>query len=120
MKLVSKLKSNELQIKIFLFFCLAAIIVSAIQYKNILVILIQIAFYYFVAEEIHCKIHGGCIFSSWITTIIPIIGIVIFILDYFKLFETLKSKLQFVYKKTDKILPDNKININIDKNNIPI
>jgi hypothetical protein len=120
-------KLNELfrsnQSKIFIFFALIAIILAAIIYKNIVVVLIQFVLYYFIIEEINCKIYGGCIFNSWIVTIIPIAGIVIFILDYFHIFKSLKDKIKYVYDKYDKfekLMPKDKIDMKINNNEIPL
>jgi uncharacterized membrane protein len=108
------------QSKLFIFFAIIAIILAAVLYKNIIVSLIQLVLYYLIIEEINCKIYGGCIFNSWIVTIIPIAGIVIFILDYFHIFKSLKSKIKYLYEKYERIIPEGKIDMNINNNNIPI
>ena len=120
-KINTLFRSN--QSKIFLFFCLISIILAAIIYKNIIVVLIQFVLYYFIIDDINCKIYGGCIFNSWIITIIPIAGIVLFILDYFHIFKSLRNKIKYVYDKYDKfekLMPDGKIDMKINKNEIPI
>jgi TRAP-type C4-dicarboxylate transport system permease small subunit len=111
---------NTLQTKIFLFFAIIAIIISAIQYKSIIVISIQLILYYFIAEEIHCKIYGGCTISSWITTLIPIFGIIIFILDYFHIFKNIKTKIKYMHHKFEEISPEGKMNIIINNKKIPL
>ena len=111
---------NTLQTKIFFFFAIIAIIISAIQYKSIIVIAIQLILYYVIAEEIHCKIYGGCTISSWITTLIPIFGIIVFILDYFHIFKNIKNKIKYIYQKYEEITPEGKINININHKHIPL
>ena len=111
---------NTLQTKIFLFFAIIAIIISTIQYKSIIVLGIQFILYYFIAEDIHCKIYGGCVISSWITTLIPIFGIVIFILDYLDIFSNIKNKINYIYNKFDEITPEGKMNIIINKKKIPL
>jgi hypothetical protein len=111
---------NTLQTKIFLFFVIIAIIISAIQYKSIIVIVIQLILYYFIAEEIHCKIYGGCTISSWITTLIPIFGIIVFILDYFHIFKNIKNKIKYIYHKYEEISPEGKLNIIINSKHIPL
>ena len=111
------------QSKIFLFFGIIAIILAAIIYKNIIIVLIQFVLYYFIIDEINCKIYGGCIFNSWIVTIIPIAGIVIFILDYFHIFKSLRNKIKYMYDKYDKfekLMPGDKINMKINNNEIPL
>ena len=111
---------DTLQTKIFLFFAIIAIIISAIQYKSIIVVIIQFMLYYFIAEEIQCKIYGGCILSSWITTLIPIFGIIIFILDYFHIFKNLKNKIIYFHDKFEEISPEGKMNIVINNKKIPL
>ena len=111
---------DTLQTKLFLFFAIISIIISAIQYKSITIIVIQFILYYFIAEEIRCKIYGGCILSSWITTLIPIFGIIIFILDYFHIFKNIKNKIKVVYNKFEEISPEGKMNIIINNKNIPL
>jgi len=111
------------QSKLFIFFAIIAIILASIIYKSITVVLIQFVLYYLIIEEINCKIYGGCIFNSWIVTIIPIAGIVIFILDYFDIFKSLRNKIKYMYTKYDKfekIMPEGKINMKFKNNNIPI
>jgi TRAP-type C4-dicarboxylate transport system permease small subunit len=119
-----KHKANEiydtLQTKIFLFFAIIAIIISAIKYKSIIVIGIQLILYYFIAEEIHCKIYGGCTISSWITTLIPIFGIIIFILDYFHIFKNIKTKIKYMHHKYEEISPEGKMNLIIYNKKIPL
>jgi len=120
-KLHELFRSN--QSKLFLFFALIAIILASIIYKNIVVVLIQFLLYYLIIDEINCKIYGGCIFNSWIITIVPIAGIVIFILDYFHIFKSLRNKIKYVYNKYDKLeklMPNDKIIMKINNNNIPI
>ena len=85
-----------------------------------MVVLIQFVFYYLIIDGINCNIYGGCIFNSWIMTIIPIAGIVIFVLDYFHIFKSLRNKIKYLYKKYDSIMPDDKIDMNINNINIPI
>jgi hypothetical protein len=120
-------KMNELfrsdQSKIFLFFAILAIILATIIYKNIIILLIQLVFYYFIIEHINCILYGGCNFKSWILTFIPIIGIVLFILDYLNIFKSLRAKIKYAYDKYDefeKLMPDGKIDMKINKNEIPI
>jgi TRAP-type C4-dicarboxylate transport system permease small subunit len=97
---------NTHQTKIFLFFSIISIIISAIKYKSIIVIGIQLIIYYFITKEINCKIYGGCTISSWITTIIPIVGIIIFMLDYFHMFKNIKTKLKYIQHKYEEISPE--------------
>ena len=111
---------NTLQTKIFLFFCIIAIIISAIQYKSVIIIFIQLFLYYFIAEDIHCKIYGGCTFASWISTIVPILGIIIFILDYLDIFNNIKTKIKYIYNKFEEIKPEGKMDIIINKKKIPL
>jgi len=111
---------NTLQTKIFLFFCIIAIIISAIQYKSIVIIFTQLILYYFIAKDIHCKIYGGCTFASWLSTIIPILGIIIFTLDYLDIFNNIKTKIIYIYNKFEDITPEGKIDIIINKKKIPL
>ena len=111
---------NTLQTKVFLFFCIIAIIISAIQYKSLIIICIQLILYYFIAEDIHCKIYGGCTFASWISTLIPILGIIVFILDYLDIFNNIKTKITYIYNKFEEIVPEGKMDIIINKKKIPL
>lgn len=87
------------QLKLFLFFSIIALTITTLTYKNSAVILTQIIIYYFIYKDIKCKIYGNCILSSWIATIIPIIGIIIVILDYLNIFSEKKKKLNLYYSK---------------------
>ena len=108
------------QSKLFLFFGIIAIILCSILYKKFLIILIQIILYYLIISHINCMIYGGCIVKSWIITCVPIVGIVIFILDYFNKFKSLKDKLFYIYNKYDSAMPGDKINMKINNNEIPL
>ena len=99
------------QIKLFLFFGIIGIIITTLKYKNILIFFIQFVIYYFIIEEIRCKIYGGCILSSWMITIVSIISIIILILDYFHLFKDLKNKIQSLQSKYKKFIPDKQLEL---------
>lgn len=107
---------NTIQIRIFLFFCIFSLLITIIQYKSIIAFFIQLIIYYFIAEDIRCKIYGGCNLGAWINIIIPILGILIFILDYLKVFNNLKNKLKTIVDKT-KII-SNKLTTIVDRPNI--
>lgn len=111
---------KPLQAKIFLFFCLIATIITFIKYKSISILLIQFVLYYLIIDEIHCKLYGGCIVGSWLVTIIPLLGIIIFILDYLHIFNNIKKSIKKLFTVYDTITPEDKLNIEINKNNIPL
>jgi len=111
---------KPLQAKIFLFFCLIATIITFIKYKSIGVLLIQFVLYYLIIDEIHCKLYGGCIVGSWLVTIIPLLGILIFILDYLHIFNNIKQYVKKLFTIYDTVTPENKLNIDINKINVPL
>ena len=103
---------NPLQVKLFLFFCLIATIITFIKYKSIGVLLIQFVLYYLIIDEIHCKLYGGCIVGSWLITIIPLLGVIIFILDYLDIFNNIKQYIKKLFTIYNKLSYEkNKINI---------
>ena len=101
----------NIQIKLFLFFGIIGIIITSLKYKNLLLFIIQFVIYYFIIEEIRCKIYGGCIMSSWILTLISVISILILILDYFHLFNDLKNKIQSLKSEYKQFIPENKFEL---------
>jgi len=111
---------KPLQAKIFLFFCLIATIITFIKYKSIGVLFIQFVLYYLIIDEIHCKLYGGCIVGSWLVTIIPLLGIIIFILDYLHIFNNIKQYVKKLFTIYDTVTPENKLNFEINKINIPL
>ena len=108
------------QSKIFLFFALIAIILGFIIYRNVLVILIQVVLYYLIIEHINCQLYGGCKLSSWLATLIPIAGIIIFILDYFHIFKSIKDKIHYFHHKYEEIMPEGKLDIKYKNLAIPL
>jgi hypothetical protein len=116
---LNKLFRND-QSKVFLFFAIVAIILATIIYKNIIILFIQCFLYYLVLEEINCRIYGGCILNSWIITFIPVVGIVIFVLDYFNIFKSIRKRIKFLFNNYEKLIPDGKINMKINNNEIPL
>ena len=111
---------SSLQSQLFLFFAIIAIILSIIKYRKIIVVIAQIILYYLIAEEIHCKLHGNCVINSWIITIIPIIGIIIFIIDYMNVLTHFKLNLIKLFTFYERIDPEGKLDMKINNNNIPL
>ena len=99
------------QIKLFLFFGIIGLIITTLKYKNILIFFIQFVIYYFIIEEIRCKIYGGCILSSWTITLISIISIILLVLDYFHLFNDLKKKIQLWQTEYKKFMPEKQLEL---------
>ena len=122
MNLTKKLNDlfSSLQSQLFLFFGTIAIILSIIKYRNILVVVAQIILYYLIADEIHCKLHGKCFVNSWIITIIPIIGIIVFIIDYMNIFTHFKQNIIKLFTFYESVDPEGKLDMKINNNNIPL
>ena len=106
----------------FLFFSILAILISIIQYKSVKVVVIQVVIYYLILEDITCKLHGNCNLVAWISTLVPLIGLIIFILDYFHLFKDFRDKLEKLFEKYEEISYEGKLGIvvNDQKRIIPI
>ena len=66
----------SLQSKLIVFFALISIIVSSLKGINLQSIIGQIILYYLIARNADCLIYGKCHSSSWISIILPIIGII--------------------------------------------
>jgi hypothetical protein len=108
------------QSKIFLFFAILALILGFIIYRNFVVLLIQVVLYFFIIEHINCQLYGGCRLTSWIATLIPICGIIIFILDYFHVFKSIKDKILYFHHKYEEIIPEGKLDIKYKGFDIPL
>ena len=111
------LSSN--QTIIFFIFSLLAIIISIIQYMSVKVVVIQVVIYYLILEDITCKLHGNCRLAAWIATLVPLAGLVIFILDYLNIFKNIRNKIEKLFDKYEKISYEGKLDMVInDKNRI--
>jgi hypothetical protein len=108
------------QSKLFLFFAILALILGFIIYRNFIILLIQVVLYFFIIEHINCQLYGGCKLYSWIATLIPISGIIIFILDYFHVFKSIKDKVLYVHHKYEEIIPEGKLDIKYKGFDIPL
>ena len=86
----------SLQSKLIIFFALISIIISSLKGINLQSLLGQIIFYYLIARNADCLIYGKCYSSSWISIIIPIIAIIIFVFDYLGYFKKIKHELKRV------------------------
>ena len=86
MRILGFLFFESPQSKLFLILSLLSIIVSLIKYFNIKIVLIQIIFYLIVSHEIDCYVYGGCGSTGWFRCLLPLLTIVLFILDYLKLY----------------------------------
>ena len=114
------LSSN--QTLIFLIFSVLAIIISIIQYMSVKVVVIQVVIYYLILEDITCKLRGNCRLAAWISTLVPLTGLVIFILDYFHIFKNFRDKLEKLFEKYEAISYEGKLDfvINDQHTIIPI
>ena len=114
------LSSN--QTLIFFIFSVLAIIISIIQYESIKIVVIQVVIYYLILEDITCKLRGNCRLAAWISTLVPLTGLVIFILDYFHIFKKFRDKLEKLFEKYEEISYEGKLNFAINDQNriIPI
>ena len=108
------------QTSIFLIASIIALIISTIQYKSIKVFFIQIVIYYLVLEDITCKLKGGCVIASWLATLVPLAGLVIFVLDYFAVFKDVRDKIEKVVKKYEDIKVEDKLDFRFNNKIIPI
>ena len=72
-------------------------IIGSFKYSPLLMV-IQLISFYIIADTIECKVYGGCIISSWVSVILPVLIFILFIIDILKLFTpykvTLKQKLR--------------------------
>ena len=105
-------KSKQSQIIIFL--GIIAILISVFKYYNTKLVIVQAIIYYLLAYQSECLVYGNCSVSSWIVILLPSLAITIFILDYLKYFDTLKSKIQFLYSKLN-ILNNSNLQTIIEK-----
>ena len=114
------LSSN--QTLIFFIFSVLAIIISIIQYESVKIVVIQVVIYYLILEDITCKLHGNCRLAAWLATLIPLAGLIIFILDYFNIFKDFRDKLEKLFKKYEEISYEGKLGIVVNDQNriIPI
>lgn len=102
------------QSKIIVFFASLSIIVSLLKGFDSQKIIGQIIIYFLVARNADCLIYGKCYNSSWISILVPLLGIVIFLLDYFGYFKRVKLLATNLKNKIGEI---NDLNIkNIDNN----
>lgn len=105
-------KSKQSQIIIFL--GIIAILISVFKYYNTKLVIVQAIIYYLLAYQSECLVYGNCGVSSWIVILLPSLAITIFILDYLKYFDNLKSKIQFLYSKLN-ILNNSNLQTIIEK-----
>lgn len=113
------LSSN--QTLIFLFFSVLAIVISIIQYESVKIVIIQMVIYYLILEDINCKLHGNCNIAAWIATLVPLAGLIIFILDYLNIFKNIRDKINKLFLKYEEISYEGKLNLDLpinDKNRI--
>ena len=106
----------------FLFFSVLAIIISIIQYKSVKIVIAQLFIYYLILEDITCKLNGNCRLAAWISTLVPLAGLVIFILDYLNIFKNVRDNLEKLFEKYEKISYEGKLNtiVNDQDRIIPI
>lgn len=106
----------------FFIFSVLAIIISIIQYKSVKIVAIQVVIYYLILEDITCKLRGNCNIIAWISTLVPLTGLIIFILDYFHIFKNFRDKLEKLFEKYEEISYEGKLNlvVNDQKRIIPI
>ena len=86
MKIFGMFLLESPQSKLFLFLSLLSIIVSLVKYFNLKIIIIQIIFYLIVSHEIDCYVYGGCGSTGWFRCLLPLLTILLFVLDYLKLY----------------------------------
>ena len=119
--MLSHLLSSN-QTLIFFIFSVLAILISIIQYMSVKVVVIQVVIYYLILEDITCKLNGNCRLAAWISTLVPLAGLVIFILDYLNIFKNVRDNLEKLFEKYEKISYEGKLNtiVNDQDRIIPI
>ena len=90
---------SSLQSKVFAFFALISLIVFYIKYRNIHVILTKFIAYFILIKHLECYVHGNCNFAAWVSILLPILLIIIYLLQGSKYFRKTEKKLIEIYKK---------------------
>lgn len=103
------------QSKLVIFFAVISIIVSSLKRINFQSILGQIIIYYLIARNADCLIYGKCYGSSWISISLPILGIVLYVLDYMGYFKNLKKRLDYINLYISKLNDLNKKQVIIEE-----
>lgn len=76
---------NSIVSKIILFLGLISVLISSINGFYFNSILIQTIIYVSMANNADCMLYGGCKIAAWSITIIPILGIILFTMNYFNI-----------------------------------
>lgn len=76
---------NSIVSKLILFLGLISILISSISGFYFKTILIQTIIYVSMANNADCMLYGGCKIGAWSITIIPILGIILFSMNYFNI-----------------------------------
>ena len=82
---------------------LISIVISILRRFSYQRVLIQVILYTLIARDADCMVYGKCNVTSWTIIVIPILGIVIFTMDYLHLFDKYKNKLNDLHKKMEKL-----------------
>lgn len=90
---------NSIQSKIFAFFALISIIISLIKHRNPKLIITKLILYFILIRHLECYIYGNCTLTAWLTIILPILLIIIYILDDIPYFNKTENKLRKLYNK---------------------
>ena len=91
------------QSKLIALFGFISIIISILKKFNIQKILGQFIIYFLIARNADCLVYGNCKTESWLSILVPLIGIFIFILDNLGVFDSLKRKFENIEKKINKV-----------------
>ena len=106
-----KLFFSSTQSKVFAFFALISIILHYTKTRNVKILLAKIIAYFIIIRHLECLVYGNCGLSAWLTILLPILLIIIYILDSTKHFEKIKSKIIKLYAKLNVIDIINKLEV---------
>ena len=126
MELDKLLRFTSLQSKIIIFLGILSILITSDKDVGVTFLLLQFFAYWALARSIQCQVHGGCIFSSWASLVIPVLGLLISIfyrlskLKNFKklrefrikLFNIFRNNIKKSYGDDDRLNLNNMVNLN--------
>ena len=92
---------RSIQSKVAISLGILSILISILRHFSYHKILIQAILYILIARDADCMIYGNCYVTSWTIIIIPIIGVLLFTLDYFKIFDNYYDKISKFHSKME-------------------
>jgi len=82
---------------------LISIVISILRNFSYQRVLIQIILYSLIARDADCMVYGKCHIASWTIIVVPIIGIIVFTMDYLHLFDKYKEKINKLHDKMERL-----------------